>query len=69
MKCECAQWQNASLARRPEQEVLFEICGACGLIWLDFGSSRPALHRALERQTARWSARRAAIAREDDLIG
>lgn len=36
------------------REVLFEICSRCGNIWIDFGATRPKLHRAVEAQVARW---------------
>lgn len=33
---------------------MFEICYFCGMVVLDFGSQRPALYQALEKQIERW---------------
>lgn len=49
--------QQTQPALSPDAEtndVLFELCPMCGMIWLDFGASRPGLYRSVEAQVARW---------------
>ena len=50
----CCPWCQARIER--DESVCFELCAACGLVWLDFGSERPRLYRAVEAQVTRWEA-------------
>ena len=42
------------VARPSGQDIQFELCSRCDTLWLDFGPSRPKLHRAVEAQAERW---------------
>lgn len=40
--------------RESKSEVFFELCSRCGILWLDFGATRPGLYGAVEKQVQRW---------------
>lgn len=41
-------------ATQAQPGVFFELCSRCGIVLLDFGATRPKLHRAVEAQAVRW---------------
>ena len=41
-------------AAQTQPDVFFELCSRCGMVLLDFGATRPKLHRAVEAQAVRW---------------
>lgn len=51
-----AQAPAAPSAHEPHTQsgVFFELCSRCGIVLLDFGATRPKLHRAVEAQAVRW---------------
>lgn len=48
--------QHLEPASQQPNQARLEHCANCGVVWLDFGSRRPALYEKLEEQVQRWEA-------------